>query len=78
MADDKEPGRLPFEVACPPLFGSPTWGQLDVGVKAMWAAVEAAVMEKAARIAEDLIEQRRGQSLSFDMIAAAIRAAKEG
>lgn len=39
----------------------------------VYRAIEAE-RERCARVAEALIEERRGQSLSFDMIAAAIRA----
>lgn len=38
------------------------------------ALVAAAEREACAKVCEDLIEQRFGKHLSFDMIAAAIRA----
>jgi len=75
----KEPGQMAYEAWANVIGDTTPWRSDQTGA---WAAVESAiraderakVIEECAKVAEDLIEQRRGLSLSFDMIAAALRA----
>lgn len=53
MADTKEPGQTAFEVdqSCIEPEARGTWDDLLPWAKKHWARIEAAVLEKAARIA---------------------------